>query len=363
MEGHKDIHIAMGADTKSICDISTRQPNHAHGGEVVHRSSFDDHSDDADDDHSLGKMPYSPATRQDMHDAELISTGVWPRDFSYSVSRKSPFSAPEMVSLQSTEYYIKPANETSRYGSTSTARPSGSPRRPISALPRVPRSRSHQRRIPLITPPSTPPGPVADPSSMFLYPAVDLGPPSAGSTMSIAPPPRDSDDWDEKQLSWRTIMAMMAAQQPSAGIAIAEAQASAIQAIIQANYDTFLSSKRSESRLRGGWKAEGAQNLCHDPEGDGNGEKNDASDEHSACSEKSEREAFERIFLSEGSMSSVGGQENAGCEVEVGTAKSSNGSSRTSSDGTGVAVSRACGAGVEKGGSTEWVSQLDERAF
>jgi hypothetical protein len=137
------------------------------------------------------------------------------------------------------------------------------------------------------------------------------------------------------------MMAMM--ENPSAGITMAEAQASAIQAIIQANYDTFLSSKRSASRLSGSWKAEGVHTRRDNHESEANGEKNDAGDKDSTSSERSEREAFERIFIGGRSMSSVSGRDSAAGGTDTGTGRSSSGSSRTRSGGISAAAVRACG--------------------
>ena len=332
-------------------DFISQRSKYACAVGTVHRSSFDDHSDDIDDDHSPRRC-YRPMTRQEMHEAEPISSGAergaWPRNSSYStssVSRKSRFSASnaaEAVPLQSTDYVLKSAKEALIFDSTPKPRPSSSPRRPISALPRTPRSRHHQRCTPLLSPPSTPPGPAVNPSCMFAHPPVQLELPSVESTIPVVLPWGGDLGWGEKQLSWGTMKAMMAGQHSNADAAVTEAQVGAVQAIIQANYDAFLASKRMASRLPEVCKTDSAHRHKTENEVCQN-------DRNTTSSTQSDREAFERIFMGEHSVSDGSRQDSVGTEAELSTVSSSRASSsRTSSYGTGAAAASAC-AGEMKG--------------
>ena len=134
----------------------------------------------------------------------------------------------------------------------------------------------------------------------------------------------------------------MAGQHSKSGSAVTDAQVGAVQAIIQANYDAFLASKRMASRLPEVCKTESARQRQT--------ENDDCQDDRdTTISTQSEREAFERIFMGEHSVSDGSRQDSVGTGAELSTVSSStDSSSRTSSDGTGVAAASAC-AGEMKG--------------
>jgi hypothetical protein len=159
------------------------------------------------------------------------------------------------------------------------------------------------------------------------------------------------------------MVAMMAGRHPTAGTAVAEAQASAIQAIIQANYQTFLTSKHSASLVPGVWEENHAHEHAYHQEREYAGEKVEFDDKHMAPSAQSEREAFERIFMGERSVSGGSGQNSAHGGAKMSIGGSDTGSSRTSNDGTGVAAASACGADEEKRVDGGWMLETSEWAF
>jgi hypothetical protein len=144
------------------------------------------------------------------------------------------------------------------------------------------------------------------------------------------------------------MMAMLTGQHSDAGAAVHEAQVGAVQAIIQANYDTFLASKHMTSRFP---DASDATHGCLSKD-DG-----DRQDMDTASDMRSEREAIERIFISERSASDGSGRESASTQAGQSAASCGTANSRSASDGSGAMVA----SGYADGKGVKWeVDAADE---
>jgi hypothetical protein len=331
------------ADSESAggYDSTVTQKKYANGGFRSHRRASEAYEEKPA---TIINDERAKASRE-IHESNSVFFDAgritWRRDSSSSissVSHLSGFSAPnaaEDVSLTGVDVGFKASEELLPHKSTLETRPFGLPRRPVSALPRVPRSR-YQQRTPIVSPPSTPPCPAHDLSSMLPYPPVHVELQPAQSA-SVASPLRDGRP-SEEHPSWWTMVAMMAGEHPSTSAAIAEAQAGAIQAIIQANYDAFLASNRSAARLSRSWK----ENYPCERDANYNGDNDeDRRRNDKASAARSEREAFERIFL--GQFSESGGSvDRTSRGTPMSTDSGSTRSSRTSSGGTCAAAVNTC---------------------
>jgi hypothetical protein len=348
---------ATPTDNKSTyCEgINSNQSKHSRPVENVHRTSLDDRSDDDDDNED--RLPGDcdrPLTREEMHEPSDAVMGAWPRNSSYSTSSQfSTSNASDTDHLHS--FVLASAKEPLIVNSTPNPGPFSSPRRPISALPRTPHSRHHHRRKPLLSPPSTPPGPTFNPGNVFPYPPVQLELPQVEHMTPVVPLCGGNSAWSEKRPSWGTMIGIVAGQHLNTGAAVTEAQIGAVQAVIQANYDSFLASKSMGSRFPGACKPEGANQHRTDV-GD------DEDDGSTISSAQSEREAFERIFMGERSVSDGSGQDSAGTQAKPSSEHNSTKSTRTSSDGTAAAAADTCadeskGPSSKMDGPDQWLAR------